>query len=703
VWSDWTGTAAASLANGIRLDTNYYYWPGTWVNDRPGMFTGSGMPMRFADLTGRMIDVYQATTQMTDESGQTFPFTSNTLLDRALGAEGYYGVFTANMHTDSAVSAGATAIMNSAIARGVPVVSARQMLTWLDGRNASTYKELAWNGAVLTFRIEIGTGARGLRTMVPATVNGNPVTEITAGGVPVTFAVETIKGVSYATFEASSESYAVRYLTAAPDTTITSAPPAASTSSSATFQFTASVAGSTFQCSLDAGAYAACSSPVNLTGLASGSHTFRVRAIGAGGTDATPAVHNWTISLAAPDTTITSAPSSPSTSSTATFQFTASLAGSTFECSLDSGAYAACTTPRTLTGLASGSHTFRVRAINAGGTDATPATHTWTIALPVPDTTITSGPSGTTSSRTATFQFTSTVTGSTFACSLDGAAFTTCTSGVTYNSLVDGSHTFQVRATASGGTDASPAARTWTVDGTAPVISAVAVTPTTTSATITWTTNELSDSVVNYGTSSSSLTQTATVATMVTAHSVTLSGLSAGTTYFYRVSSRNAAALTATTSTASFATRTIVNQAPATATITSGSLRSGSASNLATNNGSYYQVNSTTSGTRTSTWYGSFTGVSRSLANLRVTYSGMQSRTVTQNVEIYQWSTSSWVTLNTRSGSTTEVLISNLAPSGSAVNYVSTGGEVRIRIRSVGSSTNFYTVADLLQISYDRP
>ena len=38
--------------NGIRLDTNYYYWPDTWVNDRPGLFTGSGFPMRFARADG---------------------------------------------------------------------------------------------------------------------------------------------------------------------------------------------------------------------------------------------------------------------------------------------------------------------------------------------------------------------------------------------------------------------------------------------------------------------------------------------------------------------------------------------------------------------------------------------------------------------------------------------------------------------------
>ena len=64
------------------------------------MFTGSGMPMRFADPDGSMIDVYQATTQMTDESGQTYPEHIDTLLDNALGSKGYYGVFTANMHTD---------------------------------------------------------------------------------------------------------------------------------------------------------------------------------------------------------------------------------------------------------------------------------------------------------------------------------------------------------------------------------------------------------------------------------------------------------------------------------------------------------------------------------------------------------------------------------------------------------------------------
>ena len=51
-YSDWSSQPKTELANGMRLDGNYYYWPGSWVQNRPGFMTGSGMPMRFADTDG---------------------------------------------------------------------------------------------------------------------------------------------------------------------------------------------------------------------------------------------------------------------------------------------------------------------------------------------------------------------------------------------------------------------------------------------------------------------------------------------------------------------------------------------------------------------------------------------------------------------------------------------------------------------------
>jgi hypothetical protein len=80
-----------------------------------------------------------------------------------------------------------------------------------------------------------------------------------------------------------------------------------------------------------------------------------------------------------------------------------------------------------------------------------------------PNTSITSGPAGTVADTSATFTFTASEP-ATFQCRLDDAAFTPCTSPMSYTGLTATSHTFQVAATdASFNVDASPAERTWTV------------------------------------------------------------------------------------------------------------------------------------------------------------------------------------------------------------------------------------------------
>jgi hypothetical protein len=211
VWSDYATQAKVELDHGIRLDTTYYYYPPSWVANRAGFFTGSGMPMRFADLDGSFIDVYQAATQMTDESGQAYPFTANSLLDKALGAEGYYGAFTANMHTDHAELPDADAVVASALARNVPVVSSRQMLIWLDGRNASSFGSVNWSGSTLSFAIAVGTGARGLQTMVPTTSKTGSLVSLTRNNNPVSYTTRIIKGREYAFFPAVVGTYAATY------------------------------------------------------------------------------------------------------------------------------------------------------------------------------------------------------------------------------------------------------------------------------------------------------------------------------------------------------------------------------------------------------------------------------------------------------------------------------------------------------------
>jgi hypothetical protein len=152
-----------------------------------------------------------------------------------------------------------------------------------------------------------------------------------------------------------------------------------------------------------------------------------------------------------------------------------------------------------------------------------------------------------------------------------------------------------------------------------------------------------------------------------------------------------------------FTTLNRVSVAPFATTISSGSLRGGSFASLATNDGGYYQVNSTSSGKRrTAAWYGRFSSVPNAVGSLEVTYSGKLSANCTQTVSVWRWTTSTWVTLDSRTVGTTEVLITR--PVGGAladfVSGTSGNGEVRVQVWCKRSKPSFYSSGDFLQLSY---
>ncbi|MBE0540498.1 MAG: DUF4082 domain-containing protein, partial [Verrucomicrobia bacterium] len=229
-WSGYTILPEVGRQYGIRMDTSYYYWPGNWAADWPGLFTGSGMPMRFATVNGSTIDVYQAPTQMTDESGQIYPYTADVLLDRALGQEGYYGFFVANMHTDfneptTPGKLGSDAIIASAVSRNVPVITARQLLTWVDGRNNSIIRTISSSLSTESFTVVAEADARGLQVMVPLR-DGYSVSSVTYNGDPATHTERVVKGILYAVIPAQSGSYEVNFVPDSTPPSVTSVLPA---------------------------------------------------------------------------------------------------------------------------------------------------------------------------------------------------------------------------------------------------------------------------------------------------------------------------------------------------------------------------------------------------------------------------------------------------------------------------------------------
>jgi hypothetical protein len=86
-----------------------------------------------------------------------------------------------------------------------------------------------------------------------------------------------------------------------------------------------------------------------------------------------------------PNTSIDSGPSGLTNSTSATFTFSSSEPGSTFECRLDGAAFTACTSPRAYSGLTEGAHGFEVRATDAAGNvDPSPAARAWSIDVTPP-------------------------------------------------------------------------------------------------------------------------------------------------------------------------------------------------------------------------------------------------------------------------------------------------------------------------------
>jgi hypothetical protein len=259
-----------------------------------------------------------------------------------------------------------------------------------------------------------------------------------------------------------------------PGTTIGSGPTGTITTKNASFTFSSNVSGAGFQCSIDGSSFllGTCTSPAAYTNLSEGDHVFEVRAVdGYGIVDPTPASRSFTVDTVGPAApTIDSGPAGSGATDDVTFTF--SGPGASFECAIDGGSYASCTSPRDYTNLSDGPHSFDVRSLDQWGNPSTPTNRAFTVDTTAPETSIDSGPTGTVSSNQATFGFSSNDSNATFECKIDSGNFQSCASTTNFTGLTDGSHNFKVRATdAVGNTDHTPDSRDFSIDTTGPVVS----------------------------------------------------------------------------------------------------------------------------------------------------------------------------------------------------------------------------------------
>ena len=181
-----------------------------------------------------------------------------------------------------------------------------------------------------------------------------------------------------------------------PVTNLTGGPAEGSTTNDPTPTFTYNAeAGATVECRIDGDpTWAPCPPPSFTTpALDDGIHGFHIRATStpfnpALGTPETGVTHDisFYVDTTGPTTTFTSGPAQGATitTSSTSIGFDSNEAGSTFECSVDGGAFTACTSPRALTGLSDGAHSLAVRATDGVANVGPVATRSFTVNTTVP-------------------------------------------------------------------------------------------------------------------------------------------------------------------------------------------------------------------------------------------------------------------------------------------------------------------------------
>jgi uncharacterized protein YkwD len=245
-----------------------------------------------------------------------------------------------------------------------------------------------------------------------------------------------------------------------PTVSLGSVPSSSTTSTSASFSWSTTGTVSSTTCKLDSGTAVACTSPKAYSGLAAGGHTFTVTVGNSYGSRS--ATYSWTITSStptgsAPTVTITSGPGASTTSTSASFAWSTTGTVSSTTCQLDSGAAAACTSPKSYSGLAAGAHRFTVTVSNSYGTRT--SSYAWTVGSgstgggTAPKVVLTTKPASVTTLKTATFAWLITGNSTSVKCSLDGAAAVACSSPTSYPNLASGNHSFRLTV-ANGGVSA---------------------------------------------------------------------------------------------------------------------------------------------------------------------------------------------------------------------------------------------------------
>lgn len=225
LWQGWVDTARFQANYGIRMNLDFYHYGEMFrhpVGDLVyGFFNGSGLPMRFIDEHGEVLNIYQQVTHLVDEQLIRMPWdldvphlspeeaieVSTWLFQTAL--KGAPAALGGQFHVDPFVIGGEFAreaarflegTLDGAVEHNMPLWSAEQWLLFTETRHAASLVELDWDPQAgrLAFRLESGpTPGQDLTVLLPAQHGGAILERVEADSLATDLHPRELAGARY--------------------------------------------------------------------------------------------------------------------------------------------------------------------------------------------------------------------------------------------------------------------------------------------------------------------------------------------------------------------------------------------------------------------------------------------------------------------------------------------------------------------------
>ncbi len=237
LWTGWVETARLQASYGIRMNLDYYHYgpafrdkAGEW---RYGHFTGSGLPMRFVDEQGRILNIYQQPTQLVDEQVIRMPWglggadipveaaieIARTVLQQSIAAT--YSAVAAQFHIDPFAIGGDLAVkagrwlestLDYAAEQGIPIWSAAKWLGFTEARHNTTLERMQWDplGQRLSFYlIAPATSQVDLTILIPQQHGEARLARVEVDGAAMVYHQRNLGGDSYAAISVGAGSHQI--------------------------------------------------------------------------------------------------------------------------------------------------------------------------------------------------------------------------------------------------------------------------------------------------------------------------------------------------------------------------------------------------------------------------------------------------------------------------------------------------------------